>query len=225
MKNQLKTKNNMVILIDNGHGSNTAGKCSPDKSLREYAYTREIAQRVVEALKAKGYDARRIVTEETDISLGERCRRVNKVCDKVGKSNVLFVSIHVDAAGSEHKWLNAGGWTAYTTRGKTKADDVAEVLYKSAKVHLAEYSKRLEEGKKNGTYSEKQKAWRTDFLDGDSDKEANFYVLAHTNCPAVLTENLFQDNKADVAYLLSEEGKKAIVDIHVEGLINYIKKV
>jgi len=35
----------MKILIDNGHGSNTPGKCSPDGRLREYSYTREIAGR------------------------------------------------------------------------------------------------------------------------------------------------------------------------------------
>ena len=33
----------MKILIDNGHGSNTPGKCSPDGRLMEYSYTREIA--------------------------------------------------------------------------------------------------------------------------------------------------------------------------------------
>ena len=32
----------MKILIDNGHGEDTAGKRSPDWTLREYAYTREI---------------------------------------------------------------------------------------------------------------------------------------------------------------------------------------
>lgn len=214
----------MKILIDNGHGVNTAGKCSPDKSLREYAYTRIIAKMLVERLTKAGYDAQRLVTEETDVSLGERCRRANAICDKYGTSNCLFISIHVDAAGSG-QWLNAGGWTAYTTRGKTKADTVAEYLYKSAQNHLAKYSQIMAEGKKSGIYSEKQKPMRTDFLDGDSDKEANFYVLAHTKCPAVLTENLFQDNKRDVEFLLSDEGKETIVNIHFEGLTNYIKEV
>jgi len=32
---------------------------------------------------------------------------------------------------------------------------------------------------------------RTDFSDGDADKEAHLYVLKHTECPAVLTENFF----------------------------------
>ena len=59
----------MKILIDNGHGVDTAGKRSPDGSLREYKYTREIAEKVVSELKKRGFDAERIVPEENDISL------------------------------------------------------------------------------------------------------------------------------------------------------------
>ena len=59
----------MIVLIDNGHGSNTPGKCSPDRSLREYKWAREIAARIETVLKTKGFDARRIVTEETDVPL------------------------------------------------------------------------------------------------------------------------------------------------------------
>ena len=57
------------ILIDNGHGVNTPGKCSPDKRLREYAYAREIATRVVNELRGMGYNAERVVEEEQDIAL------------------------------------------------------------------------------------------------------------------------------------------------------------
>ena len=62
----------MKILIDNGHGIDTAGKRSPDGSLREYKYAREIAERIVSELKKQRFDAERIVIEETDISLRER---------------------------------------------------------------------------------------------------------------------------------------------------------
>lgn len=48
----------MRIWIDNGHGAGTKGKQSPDGRLREYAYARDIARRVVDALKKKGLDAR-----------------------------------------------------------------------------------------------------------------------------------------------------------------------
>lgn len=194
------------ILIDNGHGSTTAGKRSPDGRLLEYKWAREIASRIVAALRAKGYDAERIVTEEADISLTERTRRVNAICDRLGKRNVTLVSIHCNAAGNGKEWLNARGWEAWTSKGRTQSDTLAECLYKAARKHLPD-----------GTRI------RTDITDGDSDKESNFAILHKTKCAACLTENLFQDNKEDVDYLLSEEGKRAIVSLHVEGIVNYLR--
>lgn len=204
VKTDLKIKV-MKILIDNGHGEETPGKRSPDGLFREYKYARQIAEEVVKQLQAKGYDAQRIVTEDNDVSLAERCKRVNAICDKVGAGNVILVSVHVDAAGNG-QWMKASGWSAFTSRGQTKADVLADSLYDAAKKILS--------GKKI----------RTDFSDKDPDFEAGFYILKHTKCPAVLTENFFQDNKDDVSWLLSLEGKNAIVKVHVEGIINYIKE-
>ena len=59
----------MKILIDNGHGENTPGKCSPDGRLKEWIYTREIADRIVTGLREKGFNAERIVKENIDIPL------------------------------------------------------------------------------------------------------------------------------------------------------------
>jgi len=61
---------------------------------------------------------------------------------------------------------------------------------------------------------------RTDYTDGDPDIESDFYILRHTSCPAILTENLFMDNQDDYNFLLSEEGRQAIVDLHVDGIIS-----
>lgn len=49
-------------------------------------------------------------------------------------------------------------------------------------------------------------------------------IVRDTKCPAVLTENLFQDNKEDVAVLMSEAGKQAMVDIHIKGIMSYLGK-
>ena len=87
----------MKILIDNGHGSNTPGKCSPDGRLREYSYTREIAGRVVFELRKLGIDAELVVKEEIDVPLSERCRRVNEY----KTSEAILISIHCNAAGNE----------------------------------------------------------------------------------------------------------------------------
>ena len=94
----------MKILIDNGHGRETAGKRSPDGRLLEWSYTREIARRVNDELQRRGHYSSLLVTEDEDIPLFERCRRVNRVCSELGRRNVCLVSIHVNAAGRGDKW-------------------------------------------------------------------------------------------------------------------------
>ena len=188
------------ILIDNGHGRETPGKRSPDGRLLEYAYTRDIARRIVSALTAQGYDAELLVPEEEDISLQERCRRVATWCRQLGKDNVILVSIHINAAGHGDRWMNARGWCAYTTRGDTRADRLATCLYNAASQHLP--GMRL----------------RTDYTDGDPDLEKNFYILLHTAPPSVLSESLFMDNADDCTFLLSPVGQQALVDLHIKGI-------
>lgn len=194
----------MKILIDNGHGIDTAGKCSPDGKYREWAWAREIARMIVDELVQRGYDAQLLVPENTDIPLPERARRVNEICGWNGKENTIVVSIHSNAAGNG-SWMNARGWCAYTSRGKTEADVLANFIYKEAEKIFAGHK------------------IRTDYSDGDPDWEAGFYILTKTKCPAVLTENFFHDNKEDVAYITSSEGKRAVAKTHADGIINYIK--
>ena len=191
------------VLIDNGHGLNTPGKRSPDGVLREYEYNRLIAVAVLEHLALRDIDAELIVPELEDISLYERCRRVNEASLIFGIQNTVLLSIHVNAAGHGDRWYDARGWCAYTTRGDTRADSLATALYQSAKLHLPGH--RL----------------RTDYTDGDPDQEKDFYLLRHTMAPAVLVENLFMDNHADCDFLLSPEGQQTLIDLHVDGICAY----
>ena len=206
----------MKILIDNGHGILTKGKRSPDGKLLEYAYTRELARRIVSILQSRGYDSELLVPEDDDIPLSERVRRVNEICLTYEPSspaptgdlmpNVILISIHVNAAGDGTKWMNATGWSCYTCKEQTESDRLADSLYKAAEQIL------------------KNQVIRTDYArDGDPDWEENFYILRHSLCPAVLTENFFMDSLYDRDFLLNEAGKRAIVDTHVNGLTNYLR--
>lgn len=198
----------MKVLVEAGHGNPplTGGKQSPDGRLREYYYCRGIVAEVVKRLKAQGYDAENTVPENGDVPLGQRCARVNAYCDRLGAKNVLFVSIHNNAAGNG-QWMTARGWEAWTSKGQTMGDKLADCLYDAAQKYLPAGTKI-----------------RTDLTDGDRDKEANLAVVRGTKCAACLTENLFQDNKEDVEYLLSEAGREAIITLHVEGIKAYVAK-
>ena len=191
----------MKVLIDNGHGENTPGKCSPDGRLREWSYTREIADMVVFGLRKRGIDVERIVREDIDVSLAERCRRVNEIYKAEGKKAIL-ISIHCNAAGSGASWMNARGWSVFVSNNASaNSKRLADSLAKAA----GELGVNIRKPMPGQLY------W-----------EQNLAMCRDTNCPAILTENFFQDNKEDVEYLLSREGKKAIVQIHIDGIIKYL---
>lgn len=191
----------MKVLIDNGHGENTPGKRSPDGRLREWAYTREIADRVVFELRKRGIDAERIVKEDTDVPLSERCRRANAIYKETSKKAIL-ISIHCNAAGSGASWMNAKGWSVFVSNN-------ASARSKSLATSLCEVAESLNLVVRRP--APKQPFW-----------QQNLAICRDTNCPAILTENFFQDNREDVDYLLSREGKDAIVRIHVEGITKYL---
>ena len=197
-----------TIILGTAHLKSTPGKCSPDGSFQEYKYSREVCKAVKTILNDLGYkvfidieDEDLDVTQSKELCL--RCKVVNDL-QKIYK-NCIYISIHVNASSSDGKWHNTTGWEAYTSVGVTAADRLVRYLYKAAEANLI------------------NKKIRKDFSDGDPDKESNFYVLKHTQCPAVLTENFFQDNKEDVEFLTSTLGFHQIVRLHVEGILNYLQ--
>ena len=196
----------MKVLIDPGHGIDTPGKRSPDGLFREYLWNRQVADLILEGLVSAGVDASLVVTETNDVSLRNRVNRVNTICNKFGADGVLLVSIHANAAGNGSAWMNAKGWSCYTSKGKTKSDQVAECLYDAFEAEFPE------------------RKIRKDMSDGDRDWEENFYVLEKSKCPAVLLENFFYDNREECAWMLQEETKRRIASAAVKGIIKYIKE-
>ena len=194
----------MKVLIDPGHGIDTPGKRSPDGLFLEYLWNRQVADLLLERLVSMGIDASLVVTETNDVTLRNRVNRVNTICNKVGASNVLLVSIHANAAGNGSSWQNAKGWSCYTSKGKTKSDQVAECLYDAFEEEFPE------------------RKIRKDLSDGDRDWEDNFFVLEKSRCPAVLLENFFYDNKEECAWMLQDETKRRIAAAAAKGIAKYV---
>lgn len=215
-------KSKVEVFLDNGHGVDTAGKRSPlftaemkkefgiDR-LYEYKYTREVVKDIEKELKALGISVYIVTPEERDIALATRVKRINNryaTLKKQGKKAFL-ISVHLDAAGMGKEWMSATGWSSYTTKGQNISDILSACMYEAAHEVLDPLKKRI----------------RTDKTDKDEDKEANYYILKKSNVACTLSENFFQDCKDDIRFLLSKEGKKAIVDIHVKGILKYIAKL
>jgi N-acetylmuramoyl-L-alanine amidase len=192
-----------MILLDNGHGMNTPGKRSPiwpdGTQLFEWEFTRDIVKRISRRLDTLGMANAVIVPEAFDVSLRIRCERANRMNIKYPKS--FYVSVHGNAGEKPNQGT---GWEVWTSPGQTESDKIASMVFESAKKYIPEFNMRSE------------------MIDGDVDKESKFYVLVHTDCPAILTENLFYDNINDCRFMMSEEGRSKLAQLHIDAIIKYI---
>lgn len=192
-----------VYLIDNGHGGEIEGNyvTAPRKMfefpdgyvIHEGIVNRRIARKLCDMLSVEGIEHNLITPEEKDISLSERVLRADRLHAENKRS--VFISIHLNAGGGK-------GFEVYTSVGQTKSDKFAEFFYDSFQTH----------------YKEKGIIGRKDLSDGDNDKEAQFYVLRKTDCPAILTENGFMDNRKEAEWLNSEDGTYTVAKAHFEAI-------
>lgn len=193
----------MRILLDNGHGANTKGKHSPDKRVLEWKVARELVAMIAANLTSMGYDVYKITPEDNDVSLKERVRRVNAQCKQYGAKNCILISVHLNAAGADGKWHNARGFSAHVAKNaSSNSKRLAKLLWDEA----------IENGLKGNRCVPNEK-----YI------VQNLAMCRDTKCAAVLTENLFQDNKEDVETLLTMKGKNDIVRTHIEAIVKYIE--
>lgn len=111
----------------------------------------------------------------------------------------LFVSIHCNAANNRQAY-GSEIWTYY---GESLSDKAATEIMNSL------------------SYSFPDFYIRSDFSDGDVDKEANFYVLKNTAMPAVLLEVAFISNPYEEQFLASKANQQYIAIAIADGISNF----
>lgn len=194
-----------IFILDNGHGKETPGKCSPDKKLYEWKWTRDFVCDLYNLLLENGIEAHMLVPEEKDVSLKDRVQRVKEINDeaKIAGKTCFLISVHINAAKSDDKWHNASGFTVWVSKNASNnSKKLAKILNTNA---LAE--------KLNGNRAAAPDGYNVN----------NYYILKNTPCPAVLTENMFQDNKSDVEFLLSDKGQKQLLNLYLNAIKEYMK--
>ncbi|MBD8067501.1 N-acetylmuramoyl-L-alanine amidase [Bacillus sp. PS06] len=132
----------MKIVIDAGHGYQTAGKRSKD-GLREYEFNRQVAMFTKTLLEQ--YEKVSVFfthSDERDVPLKERTNKANQLAADV------FVSIHANAFGSG-EWNSAGGIETYMYTSKPKgASELARLVQRQ----LCEKTKRKDRGVKTADF-------------------------------------------------------------------------
>lgn len=190
----------MIVLLDNGHGGLingdyvTPGKrkdWGADGIIYEGEFNRAIVGGIIEQLTKLKIPYVNIAPEYWDVRLETRVKRANRIHPQP----CFYLSVHSNAGGGK-------GSEFFTSPGVTKSDAIATIFGE-------EYKKVFPD-----------RRLRTDFSDGDLDKERRFYVLTKTKMPAVLTESFFMDNHEEfVTILNTREGRQKIVDYHVNAIV------
>lgn len=112
------------VVLDPGHGVETAGKRSPDGVYLEHEFNLDMARRLKAQLERHGVCVHLTRSTESDVSLAGRV----EVSNRIGPD--LFVSLHSNASGEG--WTSPRGYGIYTS----SAGDAAE-RNKAAKAILA----------------------------------------------------------------------------------------
>lgn len=193
----------LTVILDAGHGKETPGKRSPKldngNHLFEWKFTREVCNKIYCLLQSEGIKCIIANRDDVDYKLSERATRINNLYNKEKKHGhlAIMISVHGNAAGSGD-WKTAYGWEVFSTKGTTNSDKLAKCFCNVFKNIFPD--KRLR-----------------------GHKEENFTIIYKTNCPCILTENFFYDNKEECELMLSEEGQMKIAELHVEAIKEYIK--
>lgn len=194
-------KSNYLWLLDAGHGGMKNGVYTTapakqfifDDGLAAYegVINRKITEVVYKQLELKQIDFALVFDDVEDTPLSQRVTIADNVYRK--DKRAVYLAIHSNAGGGR-------GFEIFTSKGQTTSDKVAAVFCEVYKQHFPSF------------------LFRADMSDGDADKEADFYVLRKTDCPALLVENLFFDNRKEAEYLISEAGQLAIANCIVAAI-------
>lgn len=181
------------IILDAGHGKETAGKRCPDNSMHEWEFNAKVAQYAKSLLsKFQNIEVQftHDPTGEVDIALKKRTDYANH-----WGANV-FVSIHANASGNE--WSDANGIETFTYTSKPKeAVDLANLVQKRM-VSLT--------GRKNRGV-----------------KQADFHVLRETHMTAILVECGFMTNHTEADLLKSTQYQQLCAQAIVNSLAEKYK--
>ena len=207
---------NLTILLDAGHGGMFKGRYQThnkkyynfsEKGVTAYegAINRALVAFLEMYLKDAGFDVAKISHEYRDTPLSERVALANAFH---AVTPCMVCSIHNNAASPSltGKGSTANGTEVFTSPGQTKSD-----LFASdgiAKIESLPIKRRI----------------RKDLTDGDPDKEAEFYMLTQTDCPAVLWEMAFFDNWEEYNFITDPSHQRMLMKAIADGIVDTYNK-
>lgn len=217
-----------TIVLDPGHGGNDPGAIGGRNHLKEKALTLQIAKKLKSILEDAGIKI--IMTRDSDVFIPLPKR--SEIANKSGAD--LFVSVHINASrarslrGFECYYLsnatddNARALEAFEN-SSLKMDDGASVEHSrpldKTLWDMALTEDRLESSELAGYICDSVN--ESLIMGTRGVKTARFYVLKHTNIPAVLVESGYVSNKYEELKLKDPEFLDRIAESVAQGILRF----
>jgi N-acetylmuramoyl-L-alanine amidase len=203
-----------VVALDPGHGGSNRGAPTPTPEFYEKHLTLELARRVQERLKTEP-GLKVVLCRNRDLFMPIRSR---SRCAKDAGAR-LFISLHANAASEEQGPGSQRGFEIFVLPAPEVDQEVAQAaLLAEDDVKGAWAGHRARTMAVQSLAAARRIRWRlADALGSDRDRGikqlgSTLDVLLGLNMPAVLVEVGFLDHAEEGPFLLSEAGKKAVVE-------------
>jgi len=182
----------MKVMIDPGHGGKDPGAVSPE-GVHEADINLRVCRLLYGVLSGLGFEV--LLTRDADVSLSLKARA--RACNSFKPD--IFISLHCNAAANPA----ANGIEVWTSPGETAADSLSREIFMAMQNHFP------------------SKRFRSDFSDGDPDKEGSLYVLKNTRAPAVLVEMGFISHPEEREWLLDPLKQMRIALAIADGILKW----
>lgn len=208
----------LLVLVDGGHGLGTSGKQTPDGE-KEWTFNNKVVLGIVNGLKKyKGYRIVRLddPTGKTDPLLINRTNRANALIREHladGGTRAILVSSHHNAAGSTGKYTTATGVETFYI-DQTRLNYQVNLGGRNVETSRINASKKLAEAVHPGVV-------KAMGLRDRGIKRGNLHMVREPNCPSILVEGGFMDGSVDIKALRDAKKLDAQGKAIADGIAKY----
>lgn len=188
----------LLPAITLGHQNNLK---SPDIRLDELSYTTHIIGSIHTQLMESAKHTPFITISKLTGTTAQITEQLKQLTQTTPASSNCIIAVGLNSAIDDGHYHTPTGWTVINSPQSRESERLATALAQ-ASIDILGSRAISPQGQMPSHRYINQAA-----------------ILDTIQAPAVLTLNLYQDNRRDTAYLLSDKGRQAIIDQHVKGKI------
>jgi len=200
-KKLVTMKITLLPAITLGHQNNIK---SPDIRLDELSYTTHIIDRIHTQLMESAKHTPFITISKLSSSIDQIAEQLKQLTQTTPQSSNCIIAVGLNSTIDDGHYHTPTGWTVINSPQSRESERLATALAQ-ASIEILGSRAISPQGQMPSHRYINQAA-----------------ILDTIQAPAVLTLNLYQDNRKDTAYLLSDKGRQAIIDLHVKGILTYL---